>query len=124
MVVRWIIALLFTVPFILIVVAVFAVIEPGITRAYIAIGCIGWAAPARIVRTEVMRVRSSQFVLAERAAGFSRTRILLRSVLPVCALPGLVSLLYFTPELIGIEVGLSFFGLGAAPPTPTLGHHF
>ncbi len=119
--VSWIISLLFTVPFILIVVAIFAVVRPSIERAYIAIGFIGWAAPARIVRAEVMRVRTSQVVLAERALGFSSARILLRTVLPVCALPAFLSILFFIPELIGIEVGLGFFGLGAKPPTPSLG---
>jgi peptide/nickel transport system permease protein len=120
-VVTWTISLLFTIPFILIVVAVFAVAEPSLDRAYLVIGCIGWAAPARIVREEVIRVRASQFVLAERAYGYSDPRILAKSILPVCSLPAFLSLLYFVPELIGLEVGLSFFGLGADPPTPTLG---
>jgi peptide/nickel transport system permease protein len=120
-VISGIIALLFTVPFILIVVAIFAVMEPSLERAYLVIGCIAWAAPARLVRAEVMQVRSSQYILAERAYGFSESWLLFRSILPVCLFPAFLSLLYFLPELIGIEVGLSFFGLGAAPPTPTLG---
>jgi len=119
--ISWIISLLYTVPFILIVLAVFAVITPGIERAYLVIGCIGWAAPARLVRAEVMRLRKSLFILAERAFGFSESQILVRTVLPLSFLPALLSLLYFIPELIGIEVGLSFFGLGAQPPTPSLG---
>jgi peptide/nickel transport system permease protein len=119
--ISWIISLLYTVPFILIVVAVFAVVEPGIERAYIVIGCIGWASPARLVRAEVMQLRSSQFILAEKAYGYSEPRILLRTIIPRSFLPALLSLLYYIPELIGIEVGLSFFGLGAQPPTPSLG---
>lgn len=119
--ISWIISLLYTIPFILIVVAVFAVIEPGIERAYIVIGFIGWAAPARLVRAEVMQLRSSPFILAEKAFGFSNAQILRRSILPLSFLPAMLSLLYFIPELIGIEVGLSFFGLGAQPPVPSLG---
>jgi peptide/nickel transport system permease protein len=115
------IAMLFTVPFILIVIAVFAVATPSLARAYVVIGLIGWAAPARLVRAEVIRVRSMPYVLAARAYGFSERSILLHRVLPLCLGPAVVSLLYFLPELLGIEVGLSFFGLGAPPPTPTLG---
>lgn len=120
-VITWTISLLFTIPFILVVVAIFAVMEPTMTRAYLVIGCIGWAAPARLVRNEVMQIRSSLHVLAERSFGFSNASIIFRSILPACFLPALLSLLYFLPELIGIEVGLAFFGLGAKPPTPTLG---
>jgi len=119
--IMWLVSLIYTVPFILIVVAVFAVIQPGLERSYLVIGCIGWAAPARLVRAEVMQIRSSPFVLAERAYGFAEARILFRSILPISFLPALFSLLYYVPELIGLEVGLSFFGLGAQPPTPSLG---
>jgi len=120
-VISWVISLLFTVPFILIVVAVFAVVEPTISRAYLVIGCLAWTAPARLVRTEVLAARSSSFVLAERALGYSECRILVGSILPVSFRPAVLSLLAFLPELIGIEVGLSFFGLGPPPPVPTLG---
>ncbi len=119
--ISWVISLLFTIPFILIVVAIFAVIEPTMNRAYLVIGCIGWAAPARLVRGEVMQVRASGYILAQRAYGFTNADVLFRSILPASFLPALLSILYFLPELIGIEVGLAFFGLGAKPPTPTLG---
>ena len=117
----WIISLLFTVPFILIVVAVLTAVEPGMERAYLVIGCIGWAAPARLVRAAVIEARNARYVLAQRAFGFSPTAVFTTTLLPRCLLPAVLSLAYFVPELIGIEVGLSFFGLGAAPPTPTLG---
>lgn len=120
-IISWIISLLYTIPFILIIIAVFAVVEPNIERAYIVIGCIGWAGPARLVRAEVIQLRNSPFIIAERAFGFSEIYIFLRSILPLSFLPALISLLYYIPELISVEVGLSFFGLGAQPPTPSLG---
>jgi ABC-type dipeptide/oligopeptide/nickel transport system permease subunit len=119
--ISWVISLLYTIPFFLIVMAVFAVLAPGIEGAYLVIGCIGWAAPARLVRAEVIRLRGSPFILAERTFGYPEWRILFRTVLPLSFLPAFLSLLYFVPELIGVEVGLSFFGLGAQPPTPSLG---
>ena len=117
----WIISLVYTVPFILIVVAVLAVIEPGMERAYLVIGCIGWAAPARLVRAAVIEVRGARYVLAQRAFGFSAANIVRTTLLRRALVPTVLSLAYFVPELIGIDVGLSFFGLGAAPPIPTLG---
>lgn len=120
-IISWVISLIYTVPFILIVVAVLAVFTPGIERAYIVIGCLAWAAPARLVRAEVMQIRSAPYILAQRAFGFSDAAILSKTLLPLSFLPALLALLYYIPELIGVEVGLSFFGLGAQPPTPSLG---
>jgi peptide/nickel transport system permease protein len=120
-IISWLISLAYTVPVMLIVVAVFAVVEPSIERAYIVIGCIGWVAPARLVRAEVARLRSSPFVLAERSFGSSEVGIFTFSILPLCFKPAVISALYYLPELVGLEVGLSFFGLSAQPPTPTLG---
>ena len=120
-VIGWTISLLYTVPFIFVVVAILTVLQPGLERAYVVIGCIGWAAPARLVRATVIELRGTRYVLALRAFGFSPTQILTTTLLPRSLLPAVLSLAYFVPELIGIEVGLSFFGLGAPPPTPTLG---
>lgn len=117
----WFIALIYTIPFILIVLAVFAVLQPGLENAFLVIGCIGWAAPARLVRAEVMQLKRSLFVSAQKAFGFSAGQILIKTILPLCFLPALLSLLYYLPELVGLEVGLSFYGLGAQPPVPSLG---
>lgn len=119
--ISWLVSFAYTVPMMFIVVAVFAVVEPGIERAYLVIGCIGWVAPARLVRAEVVRLRSSPFVRAERAFGKSEVGVFTSCILPLCFQPAITSSLYYLPELIGLEVGLSFFGLSAQPPTPTLG---
>ena len=119
--IRSLISLLYTVPFILIVIAVLTVIDPSFRRAYLVIGCIAWAAPARLVRAAVIETRGARYVLAQRAFGFSATAVFTSALLPRSLTPALLSLAYFVPELIGIEVGLAFFGLAAPPPTPTLG---
>lgn len=120
-VISYVIALIHTVPFILLAVALVAVLRADLGTIYLIVGGIAWAPPARIVRAEVARVRSSRFVVAERAYGIPPVTIFLRSILPAVLLPPFVSLLYLLPELIGLDVGLSYFGLGAQPPTPTLG---
>lgn len=117
----WLISLIYTIPFILIVLAVFAVMQAGLESAFLVIGCIGWSASARLVRAEVMQLKGAPFVIAQKAFGFNTMQILLKTILPLCFFPALLSLLYYVPELIGLEVGLSFYGLGAQPPTPSLG---
>jgi len=120
-IISWLISLLYTVPPILIVIAVMTVLGSGLTKAFLVIGFVGWAAPARLIRAEVMRLRRSGFVLASRSLGFSDPWILTKEVLLPSFMPGLLALLYYIPELVSLEVGLSFFGIGADPPTPSLG---
>ncbi len=120
-VISYVIALIFTVPFILLAVALAAVLRADIGLIFIIIGCIAWAPPARLVRAEVVRLREARFIVAQRAYGLAPSSIFLRSMFPMVLLPPFISLLFLTPELVGIDVGLSYFGLGAQPPTPTVG---
>ncbi|HRI12310.1 MAG TPA: ABC transporter permease [Verrucomicrobiota bacterium] len=119
--ISYVIALLHTVPFILLVIACTTVFGGGLNSIYFIIGCIMWAAPARLVRAEAMQLRNAPFVRAQRAMGFGPAAIFRRCIMPLTFGPPLVALLYLTPEIIGLDVGLSYFGLGAQPPTPTVG---
>ena len=117
----YLISLIHTVPFILLAVALASVFRADLNVLYLIVGGIAWAPPARIVRAQVGRLRDARFVVAQKAYGISPAAIFWRSILPVVALPPFISLLYLLPELVGLDVGLSYFGLGAQPPTPTLG---
>ena len=119
--ISWIIGLIYTVPFYLIAIAVAAVVRPELTGAFFILGLLAWAVPARLVRAEMIQLRQSLYVTALRASGFSETFILWRVLLPLSIAPAIVAIAFFVPELIGVEIGLSFFGLGAQPPTPSLG---
>lgn len=119
--ISYIVSLIHTVPFILLAVALAAVLQASLEVIYAIVGGIAWAPPARIVRAEVARMRESRFVIAQKAYGMSAFTIFFRSILPAVAMAPFVSLLYLLPELIGLDVGLSYFGLGAQPPLPTLG---
>lgn len=114
-------SLLFTVPFFLIAVSVAAVMQPGFFGIYGIVGAVMWAPAASLVRTETIRLRASRSVTAARAYGMSSTFIFLRYILPQCIVPPAIALLFLLPELLGLDVGLSFFGLGATPPNPSLG---
>jgi ABC-type dipeptide/oligopeptide/nickel transport system permease subunit len=80
-----------------------------------------WAAPARLIRVEIDRVSRQQFVIAERALGTPMSLVVLRSIIPLAIGPAMINLLALLPELLTVDLALSFFGIGAQPPTPTLG---
>lgn len=114
-------SLLFTVPFFLIAVAVGTVIQAGLFGIYLIVGLAMWAPAARLARAESIRIRRSHSAVAARAYGFTSWMIFRRVYLPQVTFAPAVSILYLFPELLGLDVGLAFFGLGATPPNPTLG---
>ncbi|HET7470067.1 MAG TPA: ABC transporter permease [Gemmatimonadales bacterium] len=85
------------------------------------IGTTGWFATSRLVRAEVLRLREETFVRAAEALGASRRRIILRHLLVNAAGPLLVTATLGVGDVILLESGLSFLGLGVQPPTPSWG---
>ena len=85
------------------------------------IGTTGWFATSRLVRAEVLRLREETFVRAAEALGASRRRIILRHLLVNAAGPLLVAATLGVGDVILLESGLSFLGLGVQPPTPSWG---
>lgn len=120
-VISWFIALLHTIPFFLLVVAVAAVVGPGTAVLPWLVGAVIWAPAARLVRTETIRILESRFVRASRAGGASAVDTFTRSLLPLSTPSAAVCLFYLFPEIIGIDAILTLFGLGPKPPTPSLG---
>ncbi len=114
-------ALLFTVPFFLIAVAIGTVLRADLFGIYLIVGLVMWAPAARIARAESLRVRYAPSSIAARAYGFTPAQQFRRVYLPQVSLAPALSILYLMPELLGLDVGLSFFGLGNTPPNPTLG---
>lgn len=119
--ISWFIALLHTVPFFLLVVAVAAITGPGTMILPWLIGGVIWAPAARLVRTETIRILQGRFVRTSLAYGTTPAQVFSRSLLPLTTPSATVSLFYLVPEIIGIDAILSLFGLGPKPPTPSLG---
>jgi len=119
--ISWVIALLHTIPFFLLVVVAAAIWKPGLFGAFLIVGLFAWAPPARLARAEFLRLCQAPHVIAARSLGFSGPVVFIRHALPMAFLPAFSAVLMLMPELIGLDVGLGFFGLGAQPPTPTLG---
>lgn len=85
------------------------------------IGATGWLGTSRLVRAEVLRLRTEPYVQAASALGASRRRVIFRHLLPNTAGPVLVAATLAVGDVILLEAGLSFLGLGIQPPTPSWG---
>lgn len=85
------------------------------------IGATGWFGTSRVVRAEVLRLREESYVRASEALGASRRRIIFRHLLPNTLGPLLVAATLGVGDVILLEAGLSFLGLGIQPPAPSWG---
>jgi peptide/nickel transport system permease protein len=108
-------------PRLVLLVTIVTVFEPGILLIVAVLGLTLWPGTARIVRGEVLGLREREFVLAARALGYSRRRIILRHVIPNVLAPVIVAATLGIGETIVLEAGLSFLGVGVQPPTPSWG---
>jgi peptide/nickel transport system permease protein len=87
----------------------------------ILIGATGWFSTSRLVRAEVLRLREEGYVRAAEALGARRRHVILRHLLPNALGPLLVAATLGVGDVILLEAGLSFLGLGVQPPTPSWG---
>jgi ABC-type dipeptide/oligopeptide/nickel transport system permease subunit len=108
-------------PTLLLLIAMAAALEPSLTTVFIAIGVVGWAGMARLVRGQVLVTRQMEFVQAARALGARDRRILLQHVLPNVIAPVVIAATLGMAGAIMAEAALSFLGLGVQPPTPSWG---
>ncbi len=108
-------------PLILIAVILTGAMGPGLKATVVAVGLINWAGFARIVRGEVLALREREYIQAARALGVGDRRLLIRHILPNVLAPALVMASYYVALAIIVEAGLSFIGMGAQSPTPSLG---
>jgi peptide/nickel transport system permease protein len=109
-------------PYLLLAIAVVAILGPGLLTAMIAIGIVHVPAYARIVRGSVLVVRSREYVEAAAALGASDLRVMGRHVLPNVLAPLIVQVTLNVGSSIIDTAGLSFLGLGTQPPTPDWGN--
>jgi len=113
--------LLLALPALLLAVSLIAILGEGSLVALIAIAIIYMPILARVVRASAIVVRERPFVAASRARGVSATATMVRHVLPNAVGPALVQATVLMGFAIQVEAALSFLGLGAQPPTPSLG---
>jgi peptide/nickel transport system permease protein len=111
-----------TFPFVLLALAVIAVLGPSVPNMIIVLGVTGWPVYARIIRAETFALRERDFVMAARALGMSHSRIVLGEILPNLVSPIVVVATLQIAQVIILESFLSFLGLGVQPPTPAWGN--
>ena len=109
-------------PTFFLILAVIAMLEPSIWYIMVIIGLTGWMGVARLVRAEVLSLKSRDFVQAARVLGASDLRIIFRHILPNALSPVLVSATLGVAGAILTESALSFLGIGVQPPTPSWGN--
>ncbi len=119
--IMWLINVVWSIPTLLLVIAITLVLGKGVTQVFIAVGLTMWVEVARIVRGQVMSIREKEFVEAGRALGYKNSRIIFRHILPNVLGPVVVIAAGNFASAILMEAGLSFLGLGAQPPIPSWG---
>jgi peptide/nickel transport system permease protein len=111
----------FAFPYILFVLLIMSVLGQGFQNVFIAIGVLGWATFARVVRGQILSVKSMEFVEAARAQGASDMRIIFRHVLPNSMAPVYVAVAMAIGGAIATEAALSYLGIGIQPPNSSWG---
>ena len=111
-----------TFPFVLLALAVIAVLGPSLVNMVIVLGVAGWPLYARVIRAETMAIRERDFITAGRALGMSHARIVFRQILPNLISVIVVIATLQVASVIILESFLSFLGLGVQPPTPAWGN--
>jgi len=117
----WVINVVWSIPTLLLVIAITLALGKGHWQVFIAVGLTMWVEVARVVRGQVLSLREKEFVEAGRALGFRNSRIIFHHIIPNVLGPVIViSAINFAAAIL-IEAGLSFIGIGAQPPQATWG---
>jgi oligopeptide transport system permease protein len=112
---------IYSIPFLLYVILLMVLLEPGLKSIFIALGMIYWQNMARIVRGQVLALKEQEYIYAARLLGAGIWRILLRHLIPNAMGPIIVSMTLLVPEAIFTEAFLSFLGLGVSAPMASWG---
>ncbi|MEW6719973.1 MAG: ABC transporter permease [Thermodesulfobacteriota bacterium] len=108
-------------PGILLAIGIAAVRGPSFGNVLFALSVLGWVGYARVIRAQVLKVKAMEFVESARAVGAPPSRMLLAHILPNALSPILVEATFGIARAIVAEAGLSFLGLGVAPPAASWG---
>jgi ABC-type dipeptide/oligopeptide/nickel transport system permease subunit len=121
-VVMTLVNVMLTFPFVLLALAVIAVLGPSLPNMIAVLGVAGWPIYTRVVRAETLAIREREFVMAGRALGMGHVRIVFRQIVPNLASAIVVIATLQVAQVIIAEAFLSFLGLGVQPPTPAWGN--
>ena len=117
----WLINVIWSLPSLLLIIAITFALGKGFWQVFIAIGLSMWVEIARVVRGQVIAHKNQEYVEAAKALGYSHFRIIFYHILPNIVAPVIVISAANFASAILVEAGLSFLGLGVPPPTPSWG---
>jgi len=109
------------IPNLVIIILMILILRPGLVSIIVAIALTGWVNMSRIVRAQMLRLKSEEYVLASRTLGASHTRIISRHLLPNTLGQIIINTMFTIPSAIFFEAFLSFIGLGIKDPVASLG---
>lgn len=108
-------------PFLVLMLAIIAILGPGLTSFYIAMALVGWVSYARLVRAQFLTLRHADFALAARSLGYGHGRIIFRHLLPNALVGSIVFAMSDAVLVLLNGAAVSYLGLGVQPPTPEWG---
>jgi len=114
-------SIMLSIPSLVFALAIMALLGPGLVNVFIALGLTNWSYTCRITRSQVLSAKSLDYVVAARAMGYGKFRIMFEQILPNIIGPILVISTLGIAYAILIEASLSFLGLGTQPPIPSWG---
>ncbi len=118
---RRLVDLLITIPFLVLVIAIVAVLGPGLMNMYIAVSAVSWVFYARLMRSEIIAQKRRDYADAGRVMGYSSARIIFRHLLPNAITPSIIFWMTDMALVILLGSSLGYLGLGAQPPTAEWG---
>lgn len=108
-------------PFLVLMLAIIAILGPGLASFFIALALVGWVSYARLVRAQVLVLKASDFVTAARSLGYSHGRIMARHILPNAMVTSIVFSMSDVVLTMLLGASISYLGLGVQPPTAEWG---
>ena len=120
--INWVITTLDSIPALFLLLIVSSVLSPSAEALVLVLALIGWTGVTRIVRGETIAMRTREFIVSARSIGASDLRIMFMHIVPNLFSIAAVTLAINIGNLILVELGLSFLGVGVKPPTATWGN--
>lgn len=108
-------------PFLVLMLAIIAILGPGLGSFFIAMALVGWVSYARLVRAQVLVLKASDFVTAARSLGYGHLRIMARHILPNAMVSSIVFSMSDVVLTMLLGASISYLGLGVQPPTAEWG---
>jgi len=120
-IIMWLVNVVWSIPTLLMVIAITLVLGKGYWQVFVAVGLTMWVEVTRVVRGQVISVREMDYVEAARAIGARPVQIIFRHILPNIIAPVIIISAANFATAILMEAGLSFLGIGVQPPVPSWG---